>query len=170
MNEVPDTEKAAVRSATLKTDVCRITFIGLPNIPGIAARIFEQIAAQRIVVDDIIQNVTNQGQMVSFSFTVDGKDVAAAQAVAELIAQQFTNTVIEIDVQLVRLSIVGVGMRSHSAVAATVFKALAAENINIENISTSEIVISVLVQRQYAERALDAVHQAFALDQDETSS
>ena len=116
-------------------------------------------------LDDIIQIVTGHGQTVSFSFTVDGGDVPAAQAVAELIAQQFTNVAIEIDFQLSRLSVVGVGMRSHGGVAARMFKALADENINIENISTSEIVISVLVRRDDAERAVNTVHRAFGLDQ-----
>ena len=164
MNEVPDMEEMAVSGATLKPDVGRITFIGLPNRPGIVAEIFGQIAGRRVMVDDIIQNVTHQGQMVSVSFTVDGKDVGAAQAVAESLAQRFTNVAVEFDFQLSRLSIVGLGMRTHSGVAARMFKALADQNINIENVSTSEIVISVLVRRDDGERALNAVHQAFELD------
>jgi len=164
MNEVPGMEETAVSGATLKPDVGRITFIGLPNRPGIAAEIFGQIAGRRVMVDDIIQNVTHQGQTVSVSFTVDGKDVGAAQAVAESLAQRFTNVAVEFDFQLSRLSIVGLGMRTHSSVAAKMFKALADQNINIENVSTSEIVISVLVRRDDGERALKAVHQAFELD------
>ncbi|HUU94856.1 MAG TPA: aspartate kinase [Phycisphaerae bacterium] len=164
MNEVPGMEEVAVSGATLKPDVGRITFIGLPNRPGIAAEIFGQIADRRVMVDDIIQNVTHQGQMVSVSFTVDGKDVGAAQAVAESLAQHFTNVAVEFDFQLSRLSIVGLGMRAHSGVAAKMFKALADQNINIENVSTSEIAISVLVRRDDGERALNAVHQAFELD------
>ena len=164
MNEVPGMEETAVSGATLKPDVGRITFIGLPNRPGIAAEIFGQIAGRRVMVDDIIQNVTHQGQMVSVSFTVDGKDVGAAQAVAESLAQRFTNVAVEFDFQLSRLSIVGLGMRAHSGVAARMFKALADQNINIENVSTSEIAISVLVRRDDGERALNAIHQAFGLD------
>lgn len=164
MNEVPGMEETAVSGATLKPDVGRITFIGLPNRPGIAAEIFGQIAGRRVMVDDIIQNVTHQGQTVSVSFTVDGKDVGAAQAVAESLAQRFTNVAVEFDFQLSRLSIVGLGMRAHSGVAARMFKALADQNINIENVSTSEIAISVLVRRDDGERALNAIHQAFGLD------
>jgi aspartate kinase len=164
MNEVPGMEETAVSGATLKPDVGRITFIGLPNRPGIAAEIFGQIAGRHVMVDDIIQNVTHQGQMVSVSFTVDGKDVGAAQAVAESLAQRFTNVAVEFDFQLSRLSIVGLGMRAHSGVAARMFKALADQNINIENVSTSEIAISVLVRRDDGERALKTVHQAFGLD------
>jgi len=164
MNEVPGMEETAVSGATLKPDVGRITFIGLPNRPGIAAEIFGQIAGRRVMVDDIIQNVTHQGQTVSVSFTVDGEDVGAAQAVAESLAQRFTNVAVEFDFQLSRLSIVGLGMRAHSGVAAKMFKALADQNINIENVSTSEIAISVLVRRDDGERALKAVHQAFELD------
>jgi aspartate kinase len=164
MNEVPDMEETAVSGATLKPDVGRITFIGLPNRPGIAAEIFGQLADRHVMVDDIIQNVIHQGQMVSVSFTVDGKDVGAAQAAAESLAQRFTNVAVEFDFQLSRLSIVGLGMRAHSGVAAKMFKALADQNINIENVSTSEIVISVLVRRDDGERALKVVHQAFGLD------
>ena len=164
MNEVPGMEETAVSGATLKPDVGRITFIGLPNRPGIAAEIFGQIAGRRVMVDDIIQNVTHQGQTVSVSFTVDGKDVGAAQVVAESLAQRFTNVAVEFDFQLSRLSIVGLGMRAHSGVAARMFKALADQNINIENVSTSEIAISVLVRRDDGERALNAIHQAFGLD------
>jgi aspartate kinase len=163
MNELPGMEDSTAQGVTLRDDIGRITFVGLPNRPGIAAAVLERIARRRIVVDDIIQNVTNRGQAVSFSFTVDGGDVPAAQAVAELLAQQFTDVAIEIDFQLSRLSVVGVGMGSHGGVAARMFKALADENINIENISTSEDVISVLVRREDAERAVHAVHQAFGL-------
>jgi aspartate kinase len=167
MNEVPGMEDVAVSGATLKPDVGRITFIGLPNRPGIAAEIFGQIAGRRVMVDDIIQNVTHQGQMVSVSFTVDGKDMGTAQAVAESLAQHFTNVAVEFDFQLSRLSIVGLSMRAHSGVAAKMFKALADQNINIENVSTSEVVISVLVRRDDGERALNAIHQAFGLDKSE---
>ncbi|HMQ15816.1 MAG TPA: ACT domain-containing protein [Phycisphaerae bacterium] len=100
----------------------------------------------------------------TLSFTVEGHDLGPALAVAELVAQRFPGVRLERDENLARVSVVGVGMRSQSGVAATMFSALAAANIAIENISTSEIVISVLVRREDGERALQAVHAAFALD------
>lgn len=163
MNETPDMEEVVVRGCTLRRDVGRVTLVGLPNQPGIEAAIFEPLARRRVVVDDIIQTVSAAGNKTSISFTVAGGHTGEAQAVADLIAGRYTATEVTIDADLARLSVVGVGMRTHSGVAARMFEALAGESINIENISTSEIVISVLVRAGDAERALQAVHRAFEL-------
>lgn len=163
MASTPEMEQVVVRGATLKGQVSRVTLYGLPNQPGIAAAIFNELGARRILIDDIIQSVTDRGRAVALSFTIEGSEISEAQAVAELIAQRFGVSGVEIDTELARVSVVGVGMRSQSGVAATMFNALAEAGINVENISTSEIVISVLVARAEGERALQVVHRAFRL-------
>jgi len=164
MSNPPGMEDVVVRGCTLKRNVGRVTFIGLPNRPGTAATVFDELAGRGILVDDIIQTVHDRAGRVNMSFTVDAKDLGETQAVGELLAQRFELPAVEIQDKMARLSIVGVGMRSHSGVAAKMFKALAAADVNVENISTSEIVISALVRGEDAERALQAVHAAFELD------
>ncbi len=164
-SKLPGMEGITVSGATLKREVTRATFVGLPNQPGIVAGIFDEVAKRGLLVDDIIQNVTSAGIDCVLGFTVEGtRDSGEVHAVAELLAQRFAAKKVEIDDQLSRVSIIGVGMRSHRGVAAKMFEALAAEKVNIENISTSEIVVSVLVKRADGERALKAVHRAFELD------
>jgi aspartate kinase len=170
MNATPGMEDVAVRGAALKREVGRVTFVGLTNQPGLAAALFDEVARRGIVVDDIIQTIVEHGQRVNVAFTVDSKDLGEARAVAEVIAQQFQLSGIEVEEELAKVSIVGVGMRSHYGVAAKMFAALAAEKINIENISTSEIVVSVLVKRTEGERALQAVHKAFELESPATTT
>jgi aspartate kinase len=165
MDNPPGMEDVVVRGASLKPEVSRITFLGLPNRPGVAAAIFDELGGRRILIDDIIQNINADGQTVTLSFTVEGGEAGEAQAVAELIAKRFGAERIAIDDQLARVIIVGFGMRSHSGVAGRMFSALAAAGVNIENISTSEIVISVLVRRADGEKALQAVHRAFSLEE-----
>jgi aspartate kinase len=137
MNATPGMEDVVVRGCTLKPDVARVTLVGLPNQPGIEAAIFEPLARRRVNVDDIVQTVSDGGQRASISFTVEGSATGEAQAAAELVASRHA--------------------------AAKLVAALAAVQINIENISTSEIVISVLVRAADGERALQVVHRAFAL-------
>ncbi|MGD8450312.1 MAG: aspartate kinase [Phycisphaerae bacterium] len=165
MNESPDLEEVVVRGCSLKRDVGRVTIVGLPNRPGIEAAIFEPLARQGINVDDIIQTASAGGTKANIAFTVDAQVIGAAQAAAELIATRHTAAEVAVEPDLARLSVVGLGMRTHTGVAARLFDALAAEEINIENISTSEIVISVLVRTANADRALQAVHQTFHLQQ-----
>lgn len=164
MSETRGLEEIVVRGCTLKPDIGRVTLIGLPNEPGIENTLFEPLARRHIIVDDIIQLVAPGGQTVSLSFTVSGSELGEAQALAETIPGRYAGAHFEIQKDLAKLSAVGAGMRSHSGVAATMFAALAAERINIENISTSEIVISVLVRAADAERALLTVHRAFGLE------
>lgn len=164
MSETRGLEEIVVRGCTLKPDIGRVTLIGLPNEPGIENTLFEPLARRHIIVDDIIQLVAPGGQTVSLSFTVSGSELGEAQALAETIPGRYAGAHFEIQKDLAKLSAVGAGMRSHSGVAATMFAALAAERINIENISTSEIVISVLVRAADADRALLTVHRAFGLE------
>jgi aspartate kinase len=104
------------------------------------------------------------GGAVSLAFTIHPSDLSAARALAETLAAKYAGSGVQLDDTLARVSVVGVGMRSHSGVAATLFQALARERINIENVTTSEIVISALVPAADAQRALQAVHAAFGLD------
>lgn len=166
MSDPPEMENVAVHSATLKTDVARVTIHGVPHAPGVAAKIFSEIGSRKINVDDIIQSVSDRGRNVTVSFTVDELQLDMAQAVAELIAQRFGDAAVEVTEKLARLRIVGMGMRSHSGVAAKLFEAIAAEGINIENISTSEIVVSLLVAEKDGEPALQAVRKTFGLQQE----
>ncbi len=159
------------RSSSAEPDVGRVTFVNLPNEAGLTAEIFSRVAARRIVVDDIIQNIHDQGRRLSVSFTVDKGDIGESQVVGELLVQQHGGGAegplaprVEVDDGLSKVSIVGVGMRSHSGVAARMFDALAGAKIPIENVSTSEIVVSVLVRRESGEKALAAVHGAFSLE------
>jgi len=168
MSEPAEPQAPAVRSATLKTGVARITIHGVPNEPGVAARIFGEIGGRQINVDDIIHSTSDSGRNVIVSFTVDGRQADAARAAAEGIATAFgPATTVEMARDLARLRVVGMGMRAQSGVAARIFQALAAEGINIENISTSEIAISLLVALRDGERALQAVQRAFGLEQEQ---
>jgi aspartate kinase len=156
----------AVRTATLKMGVSRITLHGLPHQAGIAARLFKQIGGQHINVDDIIQSVSSCGKNVTMSFIVAAEQTKKARAVSEEIARSLGGAEVETTEKLARLRVVGMGMRSHSGVAAKLFEAIGAEGINIENISTGEIVISVLVPEHDAQRALAVVQDAFGLEKE----
>jgi aspartate kinase len=157
-------EDVVVRGVTLRRDLARILLTNVPNHPGLASRIFERIARHHIVVDDIIQNVLEKGATADIDFTVDLEDASEAQAVCEKLAEEMGIESVEVDGQVSKVSVVGVGMRSHTGVAAKMFAALAESRINIENISTSEIVISVIVRREEGDEALRALHKVFELD------
>ena len=159
----PDMEAIAVRGATLKRDIIRVTLAGLPNQPGVVASIFEEIAKRGIFVDDILQNVGATPETATLGFTVEHDDEAEVRGAAEALARRLKVGQWDVTANLARVSVIGVGMRSHRGVAATMFKALAEAKINIENITTSEVVISVLVRAAEAEKALNAVHSAFEL-------
>jgi aspartate kinase len=167
MSDPPEKESPAVRSATLKKGVARVVIHGLPDAPGIAAKLFGDIGGRNINIEDIIHTASDSGRNVIVSFTVDGRRADEAQKVAEECARQFGAVTVEVARGLARLRVVGMGMRAHSGVAAKLFEAIAHEKVNIESISTSEIVISVLIPEAESERALRAVHDAFELEQEE---
>ena len=144
----------------------KITLTRLPDRPGIAAKLFGRIAAADIVVDMIIQNAS-EGGLTDISFTVSRSDAQqtlalARQSLAELGAEEAT-----LQMNIAKVSMVGVGMQSHAGVAARMFQALAAESINILMISTSEIKISCVIEDKYTELAVRVLHDAFQLDQGE---
>ena len=136
----------------------------MPDNPGIAASIFGPLADASIVVDMIVQNVSEDGKATDLTFTVPKDDLDRALQVIEGLKEGLGFERIEGDPDVVKISVVGVGMRSHAGVAMRMFQALADKGINIQVISTSEIKISVLVSEAYTELALRSLHTAYGLD------
>jgi len=153
-----------VTGAALAKDEARITLRGVPDRPGVVRRIFGAIASANIVVDMIVQNVATAG-VTEVSFTVARDDLEQTLTVAEEASRAVGAGGVTHDAAVAKVSVVGLGMRTHTGVAREMFDALSAAAINIQMITTSEIKISVLVERAAAETALRVVHRAFALDQ-----
>lgn len=158
--ETPSMERILVSGAALKDKLARISLRKVPNKPGQAAEIFHTLASNDIVVDDIIQTVDENTATVSF--TVDLGDFNDAKAVCEKLAKKLNCTAVY-ENHLAKVSVVGVGMRVHTGVAQKMFEALAKAKINIQNITTSEIKISCLINREQGAEALKLVHDAFDL-------
>lgn len=163
MNEDADMEKMVVSGVTHSKNEARITLIRVPDRPGIAKTILSPIADAGITVDIIIQN-TRSEDITDFTFTVPRTDYTAAMEIANKVAGQIGAEKVMGDKNVAKVSVVGVGMKSHPGVAAKMFAALAAENINILMISTSEIRISCIIDEKYTELAVRALHTAFGLD------
>jgi aspartate kinase len=155
---------APVTGAALAKDEARITIRGVPDRPGVVHAIFRTIAAAKIVVDMIVQNVSRGGK-TEVSFTVAKGDLPETLRAAEAAAREIGATSVTHDAEVAKVSVVGLGMRTHTGVATTLFQVLARAGINIQMITTSEIKISVLVDRSSAAAALRVAHQAFALEQ-----
>jgi aspartate kinase len=161
--ETPNMEHIVVSGAALKKDLIRVTFRSVADRPGIAARIFGEIAAANIVVDDIIQNVMDD-DTANISFTVEHGDLSDVKPVVDRLAKELgAKTAPTYHSDLAKVSVVGAGMRNQTGVAQRMFKALADSKINIQNITTSEIKISVIIDKQDGPRALQLVHDAFEL-------
>ena len=163
VHEEANMEKVVVSGVTHNKNESRITLRKVPDQPGIASRILDPVARAGISVDMIIQN-TRQGNMTDLTFTVPKSDFAAAMEVEKKVAEEIGVSEVLGDENIAKVSVIGVGMRSHSGVAARMFAALAAENINILMISTSEIRISCIIEEKYTELAVRALHTAFDLD------
>ena len=161
--EDEDMEKVVVSGVTHDRNQVKITIIGVPDRPGIAAKIFGTIADANIVVDMIIQNVS-QESLTDISFTVPHADVNKTVEIMRGVIKDIGAKELEVKEDIAKVSIVGVGMRSHSGVAAKMFSTLAAEGINIMMISTSEIKISCVIDAKYTELAVRALHRAFELE------
>jgi len=161
--ETAGMESIVVRGVTLKKDLARIVLVGVPNKPGVAAQIFARIAEHNIVVDDIIQNVFDKGNEANIGFTTSLGDSREAQMVCEKLAKEMKLKAVETDDNIAKVSIVGIGMKTHTGVASRMFNALGKAKINIQNISTSEIVVSCLVDQKDGEKALQILHEAFEL-------
>ncbi len=152
-----------VSGAALAKDEARVTIHGVPDHPGVVHAIFRRIAESNIVVDMIVQNVSTDAR-TEVSFTVAASELAETLRAAEAGAKVIGATSVSHNAGVAKVSVVGLGMRTHTGVATAMFQALADEDINIQMITTSEIKISVLVDRESATRALKIVHRAFALD------
>ncbi len=158
-----------VTGAALAKDEARITLLGVPDRPGVVHAVFHKIAAANIVVDMIVQNVGTDGQ-TEVSFTVAASDLAETLIAAEAAAKAIGAKGVTHDAGVAKVSVVGLGMRTHTGVATIMFDALAHAGVNIEMITTSEIKISVLVARAAAAQALRVVHKAFALHEWDNAS
>ncbi len=165
MPQTPEMEAIAVRGVTLKEDLAVVSLIGVPNHTGVAARIFAEVAGNHILVDDIVQNVHDSGRLANLGFSTNAADVAEARRVCEGLAAELGIASVEVDEGVSKVSAVGLGMRTHSTIAATMFDALAKAEVNIDAISTSEIVISCIVRSEDGPKALRCLHEAFNLDQ-----
>jgi aspartate kinase len=155
-------EAAVVTGITHDRSQAKISILRVPDRPGIAARVFGAVAERGIVVDMIVQNISRDG-FTDISFTLPRGDHARAATALEEIAREVGALGIVHDERVAKVSIVGVGMRSHSGVAARMFAALSQEAINIQMISTSEIAVSCVIEDKYAELAVRALHDAFEL-------
>jgi len=162
MEETSSMEDIVVRGAALTKQEAKLTILGVPDKPGIAARIFERIAEKNVNVDMIVQNIGHGGK-AEISFTVLRSELPDALEVLNKLKTELGAEAVEADPTMAKVSIVGVGMRNHTGVGAKMFRALANEGINIEMISTSEIKLSCVVADADGERALRAVHKAFNL-------
>jgi len=156
-------ESALISGIAFNRDEAKLTITGVPDLPGIAYKILGPIADANIEVDMIIQNIADDAT-TDFTFTVDRKDYQRALAILEQTCADLGARKVTGDNTIVKVSIVGVGMRSHAGIASTMFKTLAEEGINIRMIATSEIKISVVVDEKYLELAVRALHAAFELD------
>ena len=155
-------EKELVSGIAYSRDEAKITLIKVPDRPGVAASIFGPLADAAINVDMIVQNVSEDGKSTDLTFTVGKADLERAKKVIE--AANLGYERLAADANVVKVSVIGVGMRSHAGIAQKMFHTLAAEGINIQVISTSEIKISVLIEEKYTELALRALHTAYGLD------
>jgi aspartate kinase len=153
-------ENVLVSGVTLDQNQSKITLTGVEDRPGLAARIFGPIADTGIVVDMIIQNASADGR-TDLTFTVTRTDLRHALELVRAVAAEISAAGVRHEEEVAKVSIIGVGMRTHAGVAATMFKVLAAEGINIQMIATSEIKVSVVVNAKYGELAMRALHDAF---------
>ena len=165
-NEENLMEAPTIAGIAFNRDEAKLTIVGVPDTPGIAYQILGPIGEANIEVDVILQNVGDEGK-TDFTFTVSRNDLARAEAILEAHISELGAMEWRSDSRIAKVSVVGVGMRSHSGVAATMFRALSEVGVNIQMISTSEIKISVIIEEKFLELAVRALHSAFGLDADE---
>jgi len=161
--EDKDMEREVVSGITYDREKAKITVVHVPDKPGIAATLFTPLSEKNVSVDMIIQNASLEGY-TDLTFTVSKKDLKDAQKIVNSSAKNIGAKKVQVDDEVAKISIIGVGMASHSGVAAKMFKTLADEGVNIMMISTSEIKISCIIQRKYTELAVSVLHDAFGLE------
>ena len=156
-------EQAIVRGIAHDTSAVKVTVHGVPDRPGVAAALFEPLAAEGVSVDMIVQNVSASG-VTDISFTVPREHGDVAVTVAETVASSVGARGVDVASNIARLSIVGSGMRAEPGVAATMFRELADEGVNIDMISTSSIRVSCVIEESDVVRAVERLHRVFGLD------
>lgn len=166
VEEETNMEQPIISGIAFQRDEAKVTLLGVPDKPGVAYQILGPVADANIDVDMIVQNVGHDGT-TDFSFTVAKNDLKKVMEILERVKNDLGARQVIGDKSVCKVSLVGVGMRSHPGVAAKMFRTLAEEGINIQMISTSEIKISVLIDEKYLELAVRALHKAFGLDQPE---
>ena len=157
-------EQRVVSGIAYAKDEAKVTLLRVADKPGVAARVFGPLAEANINVDMIVQNVSDDGRFTDMTFTVPATDLDRTVKVLEDAKPQIGYSDLRGATDIVKVSVIGVGMRSHAGVAAQMFNALAEKGINIEAISTSEIKISVLIDAAYAELAVRTLHSLYELD------
>jgi aspartate kinase len=163
--EDEEMEQALISGIAFNRDEAKLTILGVPDTPGVAHQLLGPVADANIEVDMIVQNVAPDGATTDFTFTVHRNDYARALEILQQTATKLGAREVSGDDKIVKVSLVGVGMRSHAGIASTMFGTLAREGVNIRMISTSEIKISVVVDEKYLELAVRSLHEAFELDQ-----
>jgi aspartate kinase len=163
--EDEEMEQALISGIAFNRDEAKLTIVGVPDTPGVAHQLLGPIADANIEVDMIVQNIAPDGATTDFTFTVNRNEYAKALEILNRTASELGAREVSGDDKIVKVSLVGVGMRSHAGIASTMFGTLAKEGVNIRMISTSEIKISVVVDEKYLELAVRSLHEAFELDQ-----
>jgi len=158
-------EMPLISGIAFTRDEAKLSVVGIPDVPGMAFKVFGPISEANIEVDVIVQNI-GADNTNDITFTVNKKDAVAASRIMEATALELGARGIEVDSDVAKVSLVGVGMRSHAGIASRMFEALSKENINIQLITTSEIKISVVIEEKYLESAVRVLHSAFGLDQE----
>ena len=156
-------ENPVISGIAFTRDEAKISVVGVPDVPGMAFKVFGPISDANIEVDVIVQNI-GADNTNDITFTVAKKDAAAASRILESVAKEMGARGVEVEDRVAKVSLVGVGMRSHAGIASRMFEALAKESINIQLITTSEIKISVVIEEKYLELAVRALHSAFGLE------
>jgi aspartate kinase len=157
-------EQQVVSGIAYSRDEAKITLVGVADRPGVAATIFGPLADSGVNVDMIVQSVSADGETTDLTFTVGRADLERTAQTLEAMRAQLGCRRIDADGEVVKISVIGVGMRSHAGIAHVMFRTLAERGINIQAISTSEIKISILIDEAYTELALRALHTAYGLD------
>ena len=165
LEESDEMEKPVVTGIAFNREEAKVTVRGIPDSPGVAYGVLGPLGEAGVDVDVICQNVAEDNASASITFTTNRNELALAKSVAERVAQELQAKAVEVDDQIAKISVVGMGMKSHSGVASTMFKALSEHNINIQLITTSEIKITVVIEEKYLELAVRALHDTFELEE-----
>jgi aspartate kinase len=158
-------EKRIVSGVTYSRDEAKVTVFGLPDKPGVSSKLFSSLADANVNVDMIVQSRARSSEVANMTFTVGKRDAARAMDIIRAVQHEIGFEDAAVDEDVAKVSVIGVGMRSHTGVAQTMFGALGDKGVNIQVISTSEIKISVLIEAAYTELAVRALHAAYGLDQ-----